>query len=423
MMWSVEQQRQVPTVGLTHGRGVTETVRCQSVTTDASDGMAEGPSPSMDPVQRVVGVTTQRTTASVGANVPTRATATMTETSIASMARLGPRELGLSQAVKLLPGERMGWWSSQKYDKRKRMRALVQGAVDDTRTRILLDTGANVSVVSAALAKRLRLRDIPDHGRSLEVKGINPGVMATTRRALVKITLGWERVYEFEVWIMDHNAGVDVVLGTDFMIPAGVRLDLFHGTARLPDKVLWLATQPPDVERPAYVTPRKILRRPSEASLEGDIQEWACAASDGSSSSDTASEVSVDSPRDSGDGIQPTGATTEAADIQPSELDPTEDYPSTAESNTVETLYSNYVCALVGGEPDTVDADTTATAEHTVTVGGLDDYTHKLAFLPDLSEGSVTDLNYTGDNVLNQDLSQDMSSSVSLTCSKPTIPS
>ncbi|GMF29582.1 unnamed protein product [Phytophthora lilii] len=67
MMRSVEQQQQVPTVGPTHGRGVTETGRCQSETTDASDGMAGGPSPSMDPVQRVVGVTTQRTTASVGA--------------------------------------------------------------------------------------------------------------------------------------------------------------------------------------------------------------------------------------------------------------------------------------------------------------------------------------------------------------------
>ncbi|OWZ12797.1 hypothetical protein PHMEG_00013981 [Phytophthora megakarya] len=39
------------------------------------------------------------------------------------------------------------------------------------------------------------------------------------------------------MWIMEHSAGVDVVLGTDFMIPAGVRLDLFHGTARLPDEV------------------------------------------------------------------------------------------------------------------------------------------------------------------------------------------
>ncbi|KAE8988582.1 hypothetical protein PR002_g21722 [Phytophthora rubi] len=61
--------------------------------------------------------------------------------------------------------------------------------------------------------------------------------MATERRALVKVTLGWQHVYEFELWIMDHGAGVDVVLGTDFMIPAGVRLDMFLATARLPDEV------------------------------------------------------------------------------------------------------------------------------------------------------------------------------------------
>ncbi|KAE8971567.1 hypothetical protein PR002_g26782 [Phytophthora rubi] len=130
----------------------------------------------------------------------------------------------------------MGWWSSQRYDKRKRTRALVKGAVDDTRIRILLDTGANVSVVSASFAKKLRVREVFDHGRSLEVRGINPGIMETQRRAFVKVTLGWNHAYEFEVWIMDHSAGVDVVLGMDFMVPAGIRLDLFHGTARLPDE-------------------------------------------------------------------------------------------------------------------------------------------------------------------------------------------
>ncbi|GMF52035.1 unnamed protein product [Phytophthora fragariaefolia] len=32
--------------------------------------------------------------------------------------------------IKLLSGERLGWWSAQKFDKRVRMRALVQGAVN-----------------------------------------------------------------------------------------------------------------------------------------------------------------------------------------------------------------------------------------------------------------------------------------------------
>ncbi|EGZ06487.1 hypothetical protein PHYSODRAFT_532013, partial [Phytophthora sojae] len=72
----------------------------------------------------------------------------------------------------------------------------------------------------------------------MEVQDITKGKATTTRRASVKITLGWERVYVFEMWIIDHNAGVDVVLGTDFMIPAGIRLDLFNAAAKLPDEVM-----------------------------------------------------------------------------------------------------------------------------------------------------------------------------------------
>ena len=53
----------------------------------------------------------------------------------------------------------------------------------------------------------------------------------------VKITLGSEVVYEFEVWTMPHHAGVDLILGTDFMIPAGIQLDLFNATAKLPDEI------------------------------------------------------------------------------------------------------------------------------------------------------------------------------------------
>ncbi|GMF54542.1 unnamed protein product [Phytophthora fragariaefolia] len=54
----------------------------------------------------------------------------------------------------------------------------------------------------------------------------------------MKITLGWEVSYEFEVWTMDYHAGVDLILGTDFMIPAGIRLDLDNSLAKLPDEVV-----------------------------------------------------------------------------------------------------------------------------------------------------------------------------------------
>ena len=36
---------------------------------------------------------------------------------------------------------------------------------------------------------------------------------------------------------MPHHAGVDLLLGMDFMMPAGIRLDLFNASAKLPDEI------------------------------------------------------------------------------------------------------------------------------------------------------------------------------------------
>ncbi|GMF50650.1 unnamed protein product [Phytophthora fragariaefolia] len=142
-----------------------------------------------------------------------------------------------SKRMKLGPGERMGWWSAQKFDRRGRMRALVLGAVNDVRTKILLDTGANVSAVGESFARRLHLKRWTNSDRQIDVQGIGKGKVLTSSRATVKMTPGWQVVYEFEVWIMPHHAGVDLILGTDFMIPAGIRLDLYNSTVRLPDEV------------------------------------------------------------------------------------------------------------------------------------------------------------------------------------------
>ncbi|KAG2931524.1 hypothetical protein PC117_g13435 [Phytophthora cactorum] len=138
------------------------------------------------------------------------------------------------KVVRLREGESLGWWSSQRYDQRVRMRAMVGGAVNDEQTTILLDTDANVSIIWERFVKKLRLRAVPNHGRSIDVQGIGKGTLTTKRRVLVKVTLEGRLEYELEMWVLPHNAGVDVVLGMDFMIPAGVRLDLYRSTAMLP---------------------------------------------------------------------------------------------------------------------------------------------------------------------------------------------
>ncbi|OWY90587.1 hypothetical protein PHMEG_00041220 [Phytophthora megakarya] len=57
--------------------------------------------------------------------------------------------------------------------------------------------------------------------------------MSTTTRVKAKVSLGWSPVYEFEFWVMDHSTVSEVMFGTDFIIPAGIRLDLFNATAKL----------------------------------------------------------------------------------------------------------------------------------------------------------------------------------------------
>ena len=36
---------------------------------------------------------------------------------------------------------------------------------------------------------------------------------------------------------MPHHAGVDLIPGTDLIIPAGIRLDLLNATAKLPEEI------------------------------------------------------------------------------------------------------------------------------------------------------------------------------------------
>ncbi|OWZ07385.1 Eukaryotic/viral aspartic protease [Phytophthora megakarya] len=77
-----------------------------------------------------------------------------------------------------------------------------------------------------------------DAAVSSKCKVLRKEKMSTSIRVAAKITLGWNIVYDFDFWVMEHSAGSEVVLGTDFMIPAGIRLDLFHATAKLPDEVM-----------------------------------------------------------------------------------------------------------------------------------------------------------------------------------------
>ena len=57
-----------------------------------------------------------------------------------------------------------------------------------------------------------------------------------TLRKGIKVTLNGKLVYVFKVRV-GPMVGQDEILGMDFMVPAGIRLDLADGTLCLPNEV------------------------------------------------------------------------------------------------------------------------------------------------------------------------------------------
>ena len=161
--------------------------------------------------------------------------------------------------VVLAPGQCRGWWNENKPDQRVKARAIVNGSVDDHPARILLDSGANISILTMRAAKRWSLRKLRRSNTTLTIQGLSEQKLAAQMRVWVKVTLGWSVVYSFEVWVGDHNGGCDLILGTDFLMSAGVCLDLYRGRVCLPDEVVVPLEAQLKFES-AYMEPRLIAR-------------------------------------------------------------------------------------------------------------------------------------------------------------------
>ncbi|CAI5707733.1 unnamed protein product [Peronospora farinosa] len=113
----------------------------------------------------------------------------------------------------LLPGESRGYWKY--HDPTKWFRqAKASGKVNNDHANLLLDTGAEISILDIAFAP----------------------VYTTEGRTRIKVILNGNLVYIFKVWV-DPMVGQDAILGMDFMVPAGIRLELADGTLCLPDEV------------------------------------------------------------------------------------------------------------------------------------------------------------------------------------------
>ncbi|GMF28430.1 unnamed protein product [Phytophthora fragariaefolia] len=208
---------------------------------------------------------------------------------------------------------------------------------------------------------------------------------------------------------MPHHTGVDLILGSDVMIPAGIRLNLYNSTARLPDEV----EIPLIKSRSAWLTEPTYGDRVSDGPTESLRRDRAEAAVTPTKSvryrlhKSVTTEPADDSvryePAESAGDDPARSPGVEAVDslicneIEVSDValadDPEED------------LRLRFVAAMAMCEDECITAvDNSATypAEFECSANeiGLEDYAHELAFLPDLTDSASPVLDYGGSNML-----------------------
>ena len=135
--------------------------------------------------------------------------------------------------LELLPGESRGYWKHHAPGKWFKQ-AKAYGKVNNMRANLLFDSGAEISILDIAFARKAGCQI--DKSEIQECIGIGEAVYATEGKTKVKLTLNGVLVYIFDVWV-GSMAGQDAILGMDFMVPAGIRLDMAEGTLCLPDEV------------------------------------------------------------------------------------------------------------------------------------------------------------------------------------------
>ncbi|ETP37577.1 hypothetical protein F442_14617, partial [Phytophthora nicotianae P10297] len=135
--------------------------------------------------------------------------------------------------LELLSAEMRGYWKYHAPSKWLKQ-AKTGEKINNEKADLLLDSGAEVSILDAAFARKVGC--YVDESRQQECVGAGEGVYVTKGRTKIKVTLAGSLVYFFDVWVGEMT-GQDAIFGMDFMVPAGIRLDLADGTLCLPDEI------------------------------------------------------------------------------------------------------------------------------------------------------------------------------------------
>ncbi|KAK1930513.1 Retrovirus-related Pol polyprotein from transposon 17.6 [Phytophthora citrophthora] len=164
-------------------------------------------------------------------------------------------------SFRLKGGECYGWWEDNYPDRSKRDVVMVHGAVNDRRTKILLDTGATINILSYDVARKLGLK-LKSH-KQTKVSGMGGVPTYIGASAEIKLTLGPRVVCIVDVWVANIGEGIDALLGMGFMFAAGLRISAREGLVLLPDEVVVMMCN----WEPGDYIGRNESVRPSEAVL------------------------------------------------------------------------------------------------------------------------------------------------------------
>ncbi|OWY95817.1 hypothetical protein PHMEG_00034080 [Phytophthora megakarya] len=135
--------------------------------------------------------------------------------------------------LELLPRESRGYWKYHAPGKWFKQ-AKSTAKINNEKATLLFDSGAEVSIVDSTFARKVGCAI--DDSQKQECVGIGENAYMTEGRTRIKITLAGAYVYYFDAWVGDLS-GQEAILGMDFMVPAGIRLDMADGSLCLPDEV------------------------------------------------------------------------------------------------------------------------------------------------------------------------------------------
>uniref|UniRef100_A0AAV1TT80 Peptidase A2 domain-containing protein n=1 Tax=Peronospora matthiolae TaxID=2874970 RepID=A0AAV1TT80_9STRA len=135
--------------------------------------------------------------------------------------------------IELAYGESRGYWKHYSPGKWFKQAKAV-GKINNVKATLLFDSGAEVSIIDTTFAREVGCNI--DESQRQECIGIGETPYMTVGRTKIKVTLAGSLVYYFNVWVGDL-AGQEAILGMNFMVPAGVRLDLADGALCLPEEI------------------------------------------------------------------------------------------------------------------------------------------------------------------------------------------